>query len=370
MYYIGAMSGTSMDAIDIALVDFDDPQARLIEYSESPYREGLREALRSVSAQSAIAEVSRLDIELGHAFADAVIALLARAHIRPAQVCAIGSHGQTVLHLPREPEKRTLQIGDPSIIANKTGIATVADFRRTNMAAGGEGAPLAPAFHAFQFRSSHADRIILNLGGIANITLLPADGAIDPSGFDTGPGNGLLDDWNRRHNNTAMDTDGRWAQTGRPDQDLLAQFCNDPYFSLPPPKSTGRDYFNLAWLDKALDNYGKTPSANDVQATLLQLTCTAIGNAVADYAGGAVELYVCGGGGNNAFMLDTLKSLLPELRISSTAELGLDPNAVEAVALAWLAYCRMNEIAVDLKSITGAKENIPLGAVYFGGVPR
>jgi len=364
LYYIGLMSGTSMDAVDVAVADFDKRRARLIEYAEFPYQQELRARVRAISAGSDINEVTELDIQLGRTFADAILTILAQAHITPARIHAIGSHGQTVLHLPDAREPRTLQLGDPHTIANGTGLTTIADFRRMDMAAGGKGAPLAPAFHAFQFRSDRTDRVILNLGGIANITLLPADNTAEVTGFDTGPGNGLMDDWNYRHNKTNMDKDSRWAQTGQADFDLVKYLLDDPYFASPPPKSTGRDYFNITWLDNALHHYGKRLNANDVQASLLELTCTAVQNAIRRHADTASEIYTCGGGANNPYMIHLLRSKLPDIEISSTDKLGLAPNAVEAVTFAWLAYCRVNTIPVDLKSITGATGNTLLGAVY------
>ncbi|MCL4165691.1 UNVERIFIED_CONTAM: hypothetical protein GTU68_064439, partial [Idotea baltica] len=248
--YVGLMSGTSMDAVDTAIVDFSGPSPKVLAYEQFPIDSNIKIVVRRVDGSTSIEKVTELDSVLGHLFADSVIKALGMAGLSALDVNAIGSHGQTILHLPEDAHARTLQIGDPNIIAYKTGIRTVADFRRMDMASGGEGAPLAPAFHEIAFRAEGVDRVILNLGGIANITLLPGDLVEEISGFDTGPGNGLLDDWNYKHNRTPMDRNSDWAATGNVHTDLLQSFFTDPYFGLTAPKSTGRDHFNIDWVNR------------------------------------------------------------------------------------------------------------------------
>ena len=364
MLYIGLMSGTSMDAIDTALVDIEPGSLALVEYEQFPLPEEIRTGVRQLSGSSSLDAVTHMDAVLGRLFAEAVNAIIKQSGISGAQIRAVGSHGQTILHHPESSPPRTLQIGDASIIAYRTGITTVADFRRMDLAAGGQGAPLAPALHAQYFRSDSADRIILNIGGIANITLLPSSIQREVSGFDTGPGNGLMDDWNRRHNNTNMDRDGKWAASGEVNQSLLDELLSDPYFSQAPPKSTGRDYFNLEWLDEMLNRSTPSLSAVDVHATLVQLTACNISDAINNHAPSTREIYVCGGGIHNPILMKALASRMPENTIASTESLGVDPDGVEAVTFAWLAHCRMEGIPGNLPSVTGAREPVILGAIY------
>jgi anhydro-N-acetylmuramic acid kinase len=352
-----------MDAVDAALVRFEGNSPSVVVYRQLPYADEIRKAVRNLSVDSSVEVVSELDAILGNLFADAVLAVLEQAGVKAGDVEAIGSHGQTILHLPDARPPRTLQIGDPNIIARRTGIVTVADFRRMDMAAGGQGAPLAPAFHACNLRSRESDRVILNIGGIANITLLPRDPDVDVTGFDTGPGNGLLDDWNQLHNGTPMDRDGEWAESGTAREDLLRVLLDDPYFRLPPPKSTGRDYFNLTWLNRHLEAFeGASPP--DVQATLVQLSAHSIAEAVTREAPATTELYVCGGGVHNLRLLQELQQELLTVKIAPTSELGLDPDAVEAVTFAWLAKQRLDGTPGNLPAVTGAEKEVLLGGVY------
>lgn len=358
------MSGTSMDAVDIALVEFDS-HARLIDYRQYPIDEALKHRLRPLSASSSFQEIAEMDYRLGELFADSVNRFLRDTDTTVDKVEAIGSHGQTVYHRPEKDWKTSVQLGDPNIICARTGITTVADFRRMDMACAGQGAPLAPAFHRYQFRSPDTNRTVLNIGGIANISNLPAATDMDIVGFDTGPGNGLLDDWNFKHHETAMDTDSDWALSGNVNEALLNKLLHDPYFKLTPPKSTGRDYFNLAWLDQhSLD---MNMAAVDVQATLLELGMRTIADAITLSFPECEEIYVCGGGAKNKTMLDRLQALLPEQDVKTTDALGIDPDAVEAVTFAWLAYCRMTEQLLDLRSITGSDRAILPGGVYKSG---
>ncbi len=358
------MSGTSMDAVDVALVEFDQ-HASLIAYRQYPIDEQLKHKIRPVNASTSLQDVAEIDYRLGELFASSVNRFLLDTNTSAEKIKAIGSHGQTVYHRPASDWQTSIQLGDPNIICARTGITTVADFRRMDMACAGQGAPLAPAFHRYQFRSTDINRTVLNIGGIANISNLPAIAEMDITGFDTGPGNGLLDDWNFMHNKTAMDKDSNWAKSGSINADLLNRLLDDPYFKLEPPKSTGRDYFNLDWLNDQMQEMNI--KAVDVQATLLQLSIQTIADSITATFPGCEEIYACGGGAQNKTMLERLQALLPEQKVMTTASLGIDPDAVEAVTFAWLAYCRITEQLIDLGSITGADRKILPGAVYKFG---
>jgi anhydro-N-acetylmuramic acid kinase len=364
MYYIGLMSGTSMDAIDAVLVHFKNGNPVILDYRQSPLPADVRQNLESLNADTTIAEITRLDALLGNLFAEAVHDLLAVSGLEAGSVQAIGSHGQTVLHLPEDPNPRTLQIGDPARIAVLTGIPTVADFRRNDIAAGGQGAPLAPAFHAWRFRDPDSDRVVLNIGGMANITVLPADPHTAVTGFDTGPGNVLMDGWVHSHLGHEYDRKGEWAATGRCHPPLLTALLNDPYFLKVPPKSTGRDDFNMQWLKTRLASTGTAPPPADVQATLLELTARSICDAITLYAPATREVLVCGGGVHNAALMRRLGELLTGRTVTSTEAYGVPPDAVEAVTFAWLAKCRIENRPANLPSVTGAKRPVPLGAIY------
>lgn len=353
-----------MDAIDAALVQFNETSTLLLAYEEYPLDPGIRRGVRNLSAASSINEVCRYDAILGNLFAEAALGLLQKAGITPDGITAIGSHGQTVLHLPVNDYPTTVQIGDPNIIAYKTGIITVADFRRMDIAAGGQGAPLAPAFHEYIFRDNQRNYLILNIGGIANITILPAQPDIPVFGFDTGPGNGLLDDWNHLHNGTDMDKDSTWASEGTVDQALLNQFMADPYFSADPPKSTGRDYFNLAWIQSQICHRGGNIESRDVMATLFKLTTLNIVNAIGMHAPDTEIVIVCGGGAQNRVLLGELALALCGKRIITTAEKGYNPDAIEAMTFAWLAKRRLDLKRGNLPTVTGARKGVVLGAVY------
>ena len=358
------MSGTSMDAIDVALVQIENHSLSLVQYEQFPIRDDLRKFVRQLSVTSNIEEISRLDCVIGELFADSVLKMLKKARLDSREITAIGSHGQTVLHLPDATPPRTLQIGDANIITFKTGITTVADFRRMDIAAGGQGAPLAPAFHAFQFSSDTRRRVVLNLGGMANITVLPKGNSKKVTGFDTGPGNALLDDWVQRHLGLPYDKNGVWAESGKVNEALLKYMLEDPYFQMPPPKSTGRDYFNLEWLNNLLTRLQPEISPADVQATLLELTVITISDAIKNYAEQTDEILVCGGGVHNPVLIKSLEEKLPGIEINPTGKYGFDPDCIEAVAFAWLAKCRLDETPVNLSSVTGAVSPQILGAIY------
>lgn len=365
--YIGLMSGTSMDAVDAALVDFSGPAPKLLATHSLSLDMELRTALRALG-HGGIGELDRygqLDARVGELFAEAACGLLEQAAVKAAQVRAIGSHGQTVLHNPAGSYPYSLQIGNPSLIAERTGITTVADFRRRDMAAGGQGAPLAPAFHNAVLRSQTQDRVVINIGGIANITVLPADPKLAVSGFDTGPASTLMDAWIQQHLNQRMDDDGRWAAGGTVVKPLLDRLMNDPYFKLAPPKSTGFEYFNLAWLNKKLAEQGAPITAQDVQATLCELSAASIAQAITEHAPNTRQVLVCGGGVHNAYLMQRLRALMPTCQVDSTAVYGVDPEWVEAMAFAWLAKQTLEGKPGNLPSVTGAKRAVMLGGIYL-----
>jgi len=362
--YLGLISGTSMDGIDAALVRLGDRRCDTVETHSHAYTDALRERLIEASRRpekTTIDEAARLDHAVGLAFRDAALALLAKSGTPASQVRAIGSHGQTLRHLPRDAEPFTLQAGDPNLIATGTGITTVADFRRRDLALGGEGAPLAPGFHEWVFGGSGTDRIVLNIGGIANVTVLPGDNG-GVLGFDTGPGNTLLDAWVRHNGRGAFDRDGAWAARSDADADLLNTLLADPYFDRPPPKSTGFEYFNLSWIEASLPP--TPPSPDVVQATLLELTVESIRRAVETSAPATREVFVCGGGVHNAAMMRRLTASLAPLRVASTSELGVDPDWVEAALFAWLASRSLAGRAGNLPGVTGARAPEILGGIY------
>ena len=359
--YIGMMSGTSMDAIDTALVDFDVTPLRMVAASATPFDPALKQRIASLSEciQVPFDELGQLDVALARAFAAAANDLLLQAGVSAGAVTAIGSHGQTVRHRPDLPFPFTLQIGDPNTLAEMTGITVVADFRRRDVAAGGQGAPLLPVFHDQVFRNDDEDRAIVNLGGIGNVTLLSREAAV--TGFDTGPGNRLLDAWIAEHQALDFDENGSWAGTGRCDPTLLEHLLDDPYFSLPPPKSTGRELFNMPWLRGNLGLFERRPQ--DVQATLLEFTAASVAAAVRQYAPGA-SLYVCGGGAHNQGLMAAIARRVAPNPVASTAELGLDPDFVEAVAFGWFAQRTLSGLPSSAASVTGARGARILGGVY------
>ena len=360
--YLGLISGTSMDAIDAALVDFGPKPLRVIATSATAFEPALKlrtAALIDRADSVALDEIGQVDVEIGRAFAQASMSLLQASGTSPGQVTAIGSHGQTLRHRPDLPSRFTWQIGDPNVLAEHTGIRVVADFRRRDVAAGGQGAPLLPVFHDQVFRSDDEDRVIANLGGIANITILKH--AQPVTGFDTGPANRLLDAWISAYQGRDFDTDGRWAATGTVDAGLLATLLDEPYLRLPPPKSTGRELFNMDWLRARLGSATRRPE--DVQATLQQLTAVSLADAVKQSAPGAA-IYACGGGARNRGLLEALARLTFPSRVASTAALGLDPDFVEAIAFAWFAKRTLEGLPSSAASVTGAKGARILGAIY------
>ena len=335
---------------------------RLLLYRQYPFPDTLRRELRAIDPGTPLAGLMRMDSLLGEAFAGALLALLDEAGLQAGDIEVVGSHGQTVCHLPDGPQRSSCQLGDPNIIAWRTGIPVVADFRRMDLATGGQGAPLAPAFHAWHWRRPGCPRVIANIGGISNITILPGAEDAPVRGLDTGPGNCLMDDWNARHQGSPMDRDGRWARQGHVDAGLLEQLLRDPWFQRPAPKSTGRDYFNGDWLQAQLR--GRTVSAVDVQATLLELTARSLCREIQGHGAGQAALYVCGGGARNPLLMERLAALLPQATVADTAALGVEPDAVEALVFAWLACCRLRGTPVSLGDITGGG-NASLGGLYI-----
>ncbi|MEJ2592287.1 MAG: anhydro-N-acetylmuramic acid kinase [Candidatus Thiodiazotropha sp.] len=365
--FIGLISGTSLDGIDAVLVDLSADAPRLLQAIHTPYSQTLLEPLRTLSlpGDNEIDRLGELDRQVAIAFAGAVAELLSQADVEAHRVTAIGSHGQTARHRPSAEFPFTLQIGDPNTLAEMTGITTVADFRRRDMAAGGEGAPLVPAFHQAVLQSDERARVALNLGGIANITCLPPTGTGPVRGYDTGPANTLMDAWISRHRDMAYDQAGAWAGSGRLIGTLLRDLLADPYFSLTPPKSTGTEYFNLSWLEARLGTEQHDPA--DVQHTLAELTAVTVTDAIAAEGLAAAEVLVCGGGAHNRYLMQRLQDLLPAGQVRSTAEYGLDPDWVEAMAFAWLAQRTLNGLSGNLPSVTGARRAVTLGAIYPAG---
>lgn len=355
--YLGLMSGTSADGIDAALVDFSDTHPTLIATHYNPFPTELRQKIIALCTPGLdeINRLSELDILLGKEFALAVNTLLKTHNIEKNQIRAIGSHGQTIRH---HPQKRfTLQIGDPNIIAAETGITTISDFRRRDMAMGGQGAPLVPAFHHAIFSKSDTHRAIVNIGGIANITLL----SDTTSGFDTGPGNTLLDTWIEKHRGERFDKNGEWAKQGCANSPLLKKLLTDPYFSLPAPKSTGREYFNLSWLESHLANTLLSPV--DIQTTLVELTAYSIMDAIKKHFSHG-EIFVCGGGAHNHYLMSRLQTLATNFSVDSTKKLGVNPNWVEAMAFAWLAKQTLEKKSGNIPAVTGARQPSILGGIY------
>ena len=361
--FIGLMSGTSLDGIDCVIVDLAGDTPALITADCHALPDNLRHDVLTLCAdkQAPLAELGRLDIELGRCFAEAAIKTLAAAGVVAQEIEAIGSHGQTVFHQPNSAAPFSLQLGDPNTIAERTGITTVADFRRRDMAAGGQGAPLAPLLHQHCCASQNKNRAIVNIGGIANITLLLANGA--RVAFDTGPGNVLMDHWVARHKSTHFDKNGEWAKGGSVDTALLAELMSEPYLALAAPKSTGRELFNGAWLEQRLASLKQRPSPQDIQATLLEFTATTLSTAL--LAGmNQGEIYLCGGGAHNTALLKRIGELMPGYYVGTTAEIGIDPDWLEAMAFAWMAQQTLDGIAVDTSPFTGAKKPVMLGGIY------
>ncbi len=366
-YYIGVMSGTSLDGIDITITEFTTSNTcKLIAAQTFPFPAKLQSKLFTLinDQQCELRELGELDIALGQLIAQSVNQLLNTHHLKASDISAIGSHGQTLYHSPNGDYPFSMQIGNADVIAELTQITTVADFRQRDIAAQGQGAPLVPSFHHKLFSDPQHDRAIVNIGGISNITSLPSDRKQAILGFDTGPGNVLLDGWIARHQQQNYDQQGQWAETGQYNNELLVEFLNEPYFQKSIPKSTGRELFNMAWLDKKLAQFNQQVSAVDVQATLVQLTASSIANDITHYSNNCTSVFICGGGAHNDYLMSRLKLLLKDIEVTTTETLGLHPDWVEACAFAWLAYTTLHGKAGNAPSVTGATHSVILGAIH------
>ncbi len=362
-YYIGVMSGTSFDGIDTVVARFQENKLEIIAQHSAPFSEEVRQKLHILSdplVPHHLESLYALDVQLGHLYASAIQALLSHANLSKNQIQAIGCHGQTIRHFPDQIPAFTAQMGDPNIVAAQTGITTVADFRRRDIAHGGQGAPLAPAFHQYFFHSPDENRAVVNIGGFANVTLLPSSGKV--LGFDTGPGNCLLDAQAQHYLHQPFDKDGAWAASGRVNQPLLNALLSHPYFSRPSPKSTGRDEFNFPWLSNILADFPAL-SPEDIQATVCEQTAVSIASAIRPHA--VKSVYLCGGGAQNLHLVSRIASHLPEATIQTTEALGVPPQLVESCLMAWLAQSTMNKRLIDLRDITGSRQPLILGAVYY-----
>lgn len=361
--FIGLMSGTSMDGIDAVLVSFENSGVQIQATHAEPYPRALRESLLAAIRLPLDREPDESGVlhrQVGECFRDAAIAVIAKGNAGKALIRVIGCHGQTLRHQPDATHPFSLQIGDANIIAHDTNIVTVANFRQADMNAGGQGAPLTPLFHEYLLRSSDKNRVVLNIGGISNITILPS-GAFLTTGFDTGPGNTLMDNWISEQHGHDFDDAGAWAAEGRVVDTLLSEFLDDAYFARPPPKSTGFEYFNLDWLRRfAVDRYRPV----DVQSTLCELTAQTISAAILECAHKTDDVFVCGGGVHNSELMRRLDSSLENVAFHSTSAAGLDPDWIEAVAFAWLAMRTLNGQTGNLPSVTGASHKVVLGAIH------
>ena len=361
------MSGTSADAIDAALVDLSSKQINILGTHSQPLSENIRSTIHrlAVSGSDEIEAMRVLDYEIASHTCNVIQTLCEQNNVGSTDICAIGNHGQTIRHYPKTTDANgySLQIGDPNIIAERTGITTVSDFRRRDIAAHGQGAPLTPAFHNAVFRSKDKHRIIVNLGGIANITTLNENPVI---GYDTGPANGLLDSWCQQHRQEPYDNHGNWAKTGTLNTDFLKQLQQHPFFSLTPPKSTGREDFNLPWLLNTLQQHSNTLAPEDVQATLLELTVTSLVTEISKQdPKEQAEVYICGGGAHNTHLMSLLSQALTPRKVDTTEYLGIHPSWVEATAFAWLAKQTLNKATGNLPSVTGADREVILGGIYL-----
>lgn len=360
MLYLGVMSGTSLDGLDIALVEQGE-RTRLLAHHYQPLPDSLREQLLALCSPGAdeLARAALAEQQWAELVAAGVHSLLAEQQLEPQAIRAIGSHGQTVRHEPARGF--TIQLSNAALLAELTGITVVADFRRRDVAAGGQGAPLVPAFHEALFARPDAARAILNVGGFSNLSLL--EHGRPALGFDCGPGNVLMDAWIHRHRAQAFDRDGAWAASGQVQPDLLETLLGDPFFQATGPKSTGRELFNLPWLMQQLQRY-PARKPEDVQATLLELTATSIATSLQQAQAHCSELLVCGGGAHNQTLLARLQALLPGTRVSRTDDHGVPADWVEAMAFAWLAHCCLHGIPGNRPEVTGARGLRVLGAIY------
>lgn len=363
--YIGVMSGTSMDGVDMALVDITANKIVTLASDCEPMPESIKQRLLNLceTKHTTLQNLGELDHQLGLLYADSINKFLLKNDIDRKQIKAIGCHGQTVYHAPNTQYPFTMQIGDANIIAAKTEITTIADFRRKDMAYGGQGAPLVPAFHKAVLQDQQINRVVLNIGGISNISVLIPNQAV--IGYDTGPGNVLLDSWVYQNLSKRYDKDGQWAKTGKVNQALLSQLFDEDYFKMPAPKSTGRELFNLPWLHKKLTQFALLPQ--DIQATLVEFTALSIAQEIRKLPINKqlpCQLLVCGGGARNPLIMQRLSMLLPQWQVMKTDQVGINSDDMEAIAFAWLAYCRINHIPSNIPEVTGASQAVCLGVIY------
>ena len=360
-FFIGMLSGTSRDGVDAVLVNFSKHMMNIMHASCVSYPTAIKSTLDRLieTGQPPTENMSNLlDENLGRFFARVAQNLVREAGMEMRDIRAIGSHGQTVWHDPESTPSVSIQLGKPELIARGTGTTVVGDFRRADMEAGGQGAPLAPLLHQRLFYSESENRAVLNLGGIANLTLLPTGGRM--TGFDSGPGNCLMDNWTRRHLHKDYDNSGRWASKGIVNVDLLGQMLEDPYFSQDTPKSTGLEYFNMKWLDKHLADSDIPPE--DVQSTLVELTGKTVADCLTDKP--VSRLLVCGGGIHNTFLIGRIAAALPDVVVESTARFGADPDWVEGLLFAWLTRERVSGNTMDTPPITGARHPVFTGSIF------
>ncbi len=363
-YYIGLMSGTSCDGIDAALVNLIDDKIELIDTFFKPFDADLKKQIIAVSTatQDDLNTVATLDIVLAKLFCKAIFGLLDKTKLTAQDIIAIGSHGQTIRHEPNNIHAYTIQIADANIISYQTKITTVADFRRKDVAAGGQGAPLVPAFHAQLFKSNK-NLAIVNIGGMSNITLLASTPCPNIGGFDTGPGNVLMDYWINLHKNEPFDKGGDYASAGNVSRPLLNKLLSEPFFQYLPPKSTGRELFNANWLKNILNDFNETISNEDVQCTLSELTAVSIINHITQYAPKTETIIICGGGAKNNYLVSRLKAQT-NIKVTISDDLGIQSDWIEAMAFAWLAQQTLKSLPGNVPAVTGAKEAVILGAIY------
>ncbi|WIO41204.1 anhydro-N-acetylmuramic acid kinase [Klebsiella electrica] len=367
-HFIGVMSGTSLDGIDVVLAAINESVVAQQASLSYPIPVAIKEDILAICQGQTLtlSRLGQLDTRLGRLFADAVLALMRQENVQPADIVAIGCHGQTVWHEPTGDASNTLQIGDNNQIAAHTGVTVVGDFRRRDMALGGQGAPLVPAFHQALLAHPVERRMVLNIGGIANLSLLAP--GVPVRGYDTGPGNMLMDAWIWRQCGKPYDKDAQWANEGKVLLPLLQNMLSDPWFALPAPKSTGREYFNYGWLERHLARFPGL-RAQDVQATLAELTAVTIAEQVL-LSGGCERLLVCGGGARNPLLMARLAALLPGTEVSTTDAAGISGDDMEALAFAWLAWRTMSGLPGNLPSVTGASEATVLGAIFPANRPQ
>jgi anhydro-N-acetylmuramic acid kinase len=355
--YIGVMRGTSLDGLDVVLCEIDNSTCRLLASAEYPFDKELKnDVLHAIHASITLEFIGHLDSRLGELFADSIHAFMSENKINPQDITAIGVHGQTLWHQPEGNFPFSMQLGNPNIVTAKTGINVVCDFRRKDIALGGQGAPFAPAFHKEIFGSLKRNTAVLNIGGMANITFL--DGEL--RGYDTGPGNVLMDYWITQSRNLPYDKDGAFSACGSVNEELLKSFLSDDYFKKAPPKSTGREYFNENWLSLHMPLF-QTIKDEDIQRTLLELTAQSVANEIRKTP--TDLLIVCGGGAKNSFLMKRLEDLCT-IEVTKSDHYGVSGDFLEAMAFAWLAYKRVHNEKVELRSVTGARENSVLGGIY------